>query len=85
MPSSAFTKDYKRFRTLLVEVRQKAGLTQAQLAKRLSKPQSFVSKMERGERRIDVVEFDTVARALGADPIRLLKRFYSECPDEDCS
>jgi transcriptional regulator with XRE-family HTH domain len=64
---------------------KQAGLTQAQLAKKLSKPQSFVSKMERGERRLDVVEFDAVARALGVDPIRLLKQFYSERQGEDRS
>jgi len=45
-----------------------AGLTQQQVAKRLRKPQSFVSKYENGERRLDVAEFLGVLRILGADP-----------------
>jgi transcriptional regulator with XRE-family HTH domain len=62
----------------LVEARKKAGSSQAQLAAKLSRPQSFVSKYERGERRLDVIEFRTVAEALGLDPLRLLRRLYLE-------
>ena len=40
-------------------------------------PQSFVSKYERGERRLDVVEFGEVARALGIDPLQLLRQVYN--------
>lgn len=69
---------HTRFRVLLTEARKAAGLTQADLASRLSRPQSFVSKYERGERRLDVVEFGEVAHALRIDPIRFLRRFYSE-------
>lgn len=47
-------------------------MTQVELSKRLRKPQSFVSKYERGERRLDVVEFLEVADALGADPHKLI-------------
>ncbi len=69
---------YKRFRELLVDVRKRAGLTQAELSRRLSRPQSFVSKYERGERRLDIVEFGEVAKALGIDPVKLLAKFYRE-------
>lgn len=58
---------------MLIEARNKAGLTQVGLAKRLGKPQSFVSKFERGERRLDVVEFFDVAEAIGIDGIAFLK------------
>jgi transcriptional regulator with XRE-family HTH domain len=68
---------YRRFRQLLVEARKAANLTQAELSSRLKRPQSFVSKYERGERRLDVVEFGDVAKALGIDPLRFLRRFYS--------
>ena len=61
------------FRGLLVKARKAAGLTQQELAKRLGKPQSFVAKYEGGERRLDVVEFVSVARAIGADPIRIIR------------
>jgi transcriptional regulator with XRE-family HTH domain len=61
------------FCELMVRARQGAQLTQHQLARRLKKPQSFVAKYEGGERRLDVVEFLAIARALGADPVRILK------------
>lgn len=76
VPSSIHTREYGRFRALLIDVRKKAGLSQAELAKRLAKPQSFVSKFERGERRLDVIEFKSVAEALGLDPLRLLGQLY---------
>ena len=76
VPSSLHTRDYDRFRSLLIAARKKAGLSQAELAKRLAKPQSFVSKFERGERRLDVVEFKAIAEALSVDALRFLRRFY---------
>lgn len=54
-----------------------AGITQAELAARLGKPQSFVSKEERGERRIDVIEFCQLPRRSGVI-IRILSRFLPE-------
>jgi transcriptional regulator with XRE-family HTH domain len=48
------------------------------LSQRLNRPQSFVSKYERGERRLDVVEFGEVAKALSVDPVKLLDKFYRE-------
>ena len=68
----------KRFRELLVAARKKAELTQAELSSRLNRPQSFVSKYERGERRLDVVEFREVACALGVDPVQFLAKLYRE-------
>ena len=78
LPSSIHTREYGRFRALLIDARKKAGLSQAELAKRLAKPQSFVSKFERGERRLDVIEFRAVAQALGLDALRVLRRLYRE-------
>lgn len=63
----------KAFGQLLLETRKRAGLTQWEVAERLKKPQSFVAKYESGERRIDVLEFLVIARALDADPVRLLR------------
>lgn len=70
----------KRLQVLLVEARKKVGLTQLELSSRLRRPQSFVSKYERGERRLDVIEFGEVARALGVDPLRFLGKLYREVP-----
>ncbi len=72
MTKSAFTAKYERFRLLLVEARQTAQLTQIELAKKLARPQSYVSKYERGERRLDVVEFLDVAQALNVDPLEFI-------------
>jgi transcriptional regulator with XRE-family HTH domain len=54
--------DYRRFLQRLKAAREAAGLTQAQVAKRLGRPQSFVSKCESGERRVDVVELKAFAK-----------------------
>jgi transcriptional regulator with XRE-family HTH domain len=62
------------FCELLIEARRKAGLTQHDLARRLQKPQSFVAKYEGGERRVDVVEFVSICRAIATDPVKLLKK-----------
>lgn len=56
----------------LVAARHAAGLTQAELAEALGRPQSFVSKYEQGERRLDVVEFVLVCQAIGTDPVPIL-------------
>jgi transcriptional regulator with XRE-family HTH domain len=53
----------------LAAARQRAKLTQVELAARLRKPQSFVSAFEAGKRRVDLIEFLLIARTLGADPI----------------
>jgi len=55
------------FFELMVKARKSAGLTQQELAKRLHKPQSFVAKYEGGERRVDVVEFIEICKAIEAD------------------
>lgn len=56
----------------LTDARAKAGLTQQELARRLRRHQSFVAKYESGERRIEVVEFIQICRAIGVAPERLL-------------
>lgn len=58
----------------MVLARKEANVTQHELARRIKKPQSFISKYERLERRLDVPEFVFVARALGIDPSKLLRR-----------
>jgi len=75
LPSSVFTQRHQEFIQFLVAARKAADLTQVELAARLGRPQSFVSKVERGERRIDVIEFCQVAEALGREPAGLLKEF----------
>lgn len=75
MPSSIFTQRHQEFIGFIASTRKAAGITQAELAGRMGKPQSFMSKVERGERRLDVIEFCQVAEALGQDPADLLREF----------
>jgi transcriptional regulator with XRE-family HTH domain len=66
---SVYSDAYKSAMQSLKTARQRAGLSQAALAKRLRRPQTFVSKYELGERRLDVVEFAAAAMAIGIDPV----------------
>jgi len=60
---------------MLSEAREKNGLTQIEVAKRLGKPQSYVSKYERGERRLDFVEFVFLAEVLDINPADFFSDF----------
>ena len=74
MERSINSATYLRFRELMVEARQEAGLTQAELSARLDKPQQFVSRYELGERRLDVGEFIEIAKTLGIDAPDLIRK-----------
>ena len=65
MEKSIYSAEYQQLCALLRQLRREAGLTQVQVAERLQMPQSFVSKYESGERRLDVVELRHVAAAIG--------------------
>lgn len=65
----------ERLRVLLRQIRVESGLRQADLAKRLRKPQSFVSKYEAGERRLDLIELRELCQALGISLQELVRRF----------
>lgn len=73
MPNPMHDPQYSVFRALLVELRERRSLTQVEIATRLGKHQSYVSKFERGERRLDIVEMIAVAKALETDPILMLR------------
>lgn len=67
------TPEHQKLTELLIAARLKAGLTQQQLADKLERPQSYVAKYEGGERRIDIVEFISIARALDIDAGRAVR------------
>ncbi len=77
MPSSLHSHHYQIFRALLVNARVASGLTQIQIANRLGKPQSFISKYERGERRLDFAEFIELADVLGIDVATFIDSYRS--------
>lgn len=77
MTESIHTARYQRFRTLLIEARKSRGMSQELLAEQVNRVQTFVSKYERGERRLDVIEFLEVTAALGIDPIRIIRQLQT--------
>ena len=71
---SLYSSEYERFLQLLRKAREGAGLTQVEAAHKLSRPQSFVSKCESGERRVDVVELAQFCRIYGVSAASFLKK-----------
>ena len=62
MPKSIYGAEYKKVVENLRKAREEVGLRQEDVAQKLDKPQSYISKIERGERRVDVVELKAFAR-----------------------
>jgi transcriptional regulator with XRE-family HTH domain len=65
---------YELLQQSLLKTRLKLGLTQEEVAIRLGKPQSFISKYESGERRLDLIEFLDICRVLATPPGGILKK-----------
>lgn len=71
---SQYPELYTRFGQMLAEERERRGLTQSEVARRLSKPPSAVWKYENSELRLDVIEFIALANAIGFDPQEMIGR-----------
>lgn len=69
---------YQIFREMVVQARKESKLTQVQVAKMLGKPQSYVSKVELGERRLDFTEFVDFANVIGIDIIKFVKAYQKQ-------
>jgi transcriptional regulator with XRE-family HTH domain len=74
MRKSVHSREYKVLTGLLAAAREKADLTQQEVADRLGRPQSFMAKVESGERRIDVIEFLEICGILHADALGILRQ-----------
>ena len=77
MEKSIYTKDYAAFLDCLRQTRRAAGVTQVQLAAKIGMTQSSVSKCERGERRIDVIELRAICKAIGMSLAEFAARLES--------
>ncbi|HUS59168.1 MAG TPA: helix-turn-helix transcriptional regulator [Planctomycetota bacterium] len=75
MEKTIYSAQEKILRNLLRQIRLDANLRQADLAQRLNEPQSFISKYESGERRLDIIELRNVCSSLGISLVDLVKRF----------
>ena len=78
MEKSIYTREYAVVLRMIREARETSGITQEQLAKRLKQSQSFVSKIERGDRRIDIVQLRTLCKIYG----RTLSEFVQRLEEE---
>ena len=82
MTKSVFTDAYASLLRELVALRKRDRVTQVELSSRLGKPQSFISTIERGVRRLDILEFYAIARALGVDPATTYADLIKALPDK---
>ncbi|WP_428145753.1 helix-turn-helix domain-containing protein [Delftia acidovorans] len=78
MSLSTHNSDYQLLLSTLRAARKRAGVSQVELAERLGNTQTFVSKCERGERRLDVVELVEFSEALGVPPLELLGEYLDK-------
>jgi transcriptional regulator with XRE-family HTH domain len=78
MDKTIFTREYRVVLRLLRQARQDAGLTQVDLAKKLAITQSLLSKIERGDRRIDVIELRAFCMAVGVGLLEFIRRLERE-------
>lgn len=81
MAKSVFTGDHQELVAVLKEARQRSGLRQTDLAERIGRDQAVVSLIEQSQRRVDVIEFIRLARAMGEDPIALFAEVVSRMPE----
>lgn len=78
MISPLQNKRYLSLPKLLIELRKERGLLQSDLAEKIKKPQSYVSKYERGERRLDLIEFIELCNAMNLDPKEIFSSFLDK-------
>ena len=78
MSQSTHNADYQLLLAVLKAARKRLGVSQVELAARLGNTQTFVSKCERGERRIDAVELVEFSEALGVSPLELLGEYLEQ-------
>ncbi|MGJ8478715.1 helix-turn-helix domain-containing protein [Sphingobium yanoikuyae] len=80
MGRTVYSEPSLKLGAALAEIRREKGVLQEELATRLGKDQSLISNIERGHRRIDVLEFYTIARALDIEPADMFARVTEGFP-----
>ena len=82
MEKTIYSNAYAAFCRVIRDTREAKGITQTRLAHALNRPQSFVAKIESGQRRVDVVELIALAKGLGCSPVDLVERLAKELERE---
>ena len=82
MSKSAFSDAHQILVEQLTAARKQSGMKQEELAAVIGKDQSYISNIERGQRRVDVLEFITLARAIGVNPVNLFADIVSNLPSQ---
>lgn len=77
-PNPVFSDEYEIVREVLIGARHDAGLSQRALAARLGKTGSHVAMIERGQRRVDLLEFCRIADSLGVSADALVQRISTQ-------
>lgn len=77
MAASTHDSNYQLFLALLREARLRAGITQQTLGHRLGNTQTFISKLERGERRVDLVEFVEICDSMDVNALEVLEAYLN--------
>lgn len=76
--TSIYSNDYQMVIKALRDARIACGITQQEVASAFGRPQSFIAKVESGERRLDVVEFVHFCRAVSVDPVSILEKLLRD-------
>lgn len=82
MAKSVFSGAHSFLVDSLIAARKQSGLTQSQLAQRLGKDQSYISIIEGSQRRVDVLEFYALAKAMECDPVALFSEVAAKLPEQ---
>jgi len=82
MPKTIFEGAHSALIEIMIGARKQSGLTQTELGERVGKDQTFISLIERSQRRVDVLEFIALARAMGRRPEELFATFLAHAPDK---
>lgn len=77
-PNPVFSDEYGVVREVLIQARREAGVSQRVLAARLGKSASHVAMIERGQRRVDLLEFCRIATSLGVSPDALVAQIAAQ-------
>ena len=82
MPKSLFTDAYAEFLKVFIAARKRQRVSQVELAARIGRDQPFISLIERGVRRVDIIEFYVLARGIGVDPVELFRDVANVLPND---